>query len=444
MNSRARAALLGLLAVVVPACEPDINDDSTVPAVTRRVSIGPAGQEPNFPSDFPDMSADGRYVVFQSSAGNLVAGDLNGAFDIFRKDLLTGELVLVSASKAGVPGDGDSTDASISADGNLVAFQSAATNLDMDDTDVDARLDVYVKNLTTGDVIHVSQSASGGPPSGTDVDSSTARISPGGRFVVFVSTGEDLDADIFNLLQDKEVFLRDLEDQATHLVSLNDFGEPLGGTCNRPSVSDDGRYVAYETRAALLAGDANFADDIYLRDRQAGTNERISVGLSLDPAGPSINARITPDGRFVIFQSRAPDLVENDVNALEDIFVRDRQGSGSTRRASVGSGGVEAAGDSRNAVLSADGRFAAYVSVAPNLVEGDTNGASDYFWTDLLRGVTRRVTVRTGGAQSTGTLGGAPAITPDGRQVAFVWSGGDLSIGDTNGLPDIFVRGPLY
>jgi Tol biopolymer transport system component len=441
-----RCVLLALAALALPACEEDINDDSATPAVTRRASVGPAGQQANRESDFPDVSADGRYVVFQTRAANLAPGDSGTTFDVFRKDLLTGQLALVSATQAGVPGDGDSTNASISGDGNLVAFETAAANLDPDDTDFDANRDVYVKNLTTGEIVHVSQSSSGGPPSGSaTVQSFSPRFSSNGRFLAFISNGEDLDADVFNLLQDFEVFVRDLRDGTTSLVSLDAFGEPVGGTCARPSVSDDGLFVAFETTASLAPGDGNApVVDVYVRDRQGGTNERISVGLVADPTVPSIAARITPSGRFVVFESEAPELVADDLNGVSDVFVRDREGGGTTRRVTVGTGGSEAAGASSAAVISGDGRFVAYQSFAPNLVEDDTNALKDYFWTDLQRGVTRRLNVRSGGAQSVGRVGAAPALTADGRYAGFVSSGGDLATGDTNGLEDVFVRGPLY
>ncbi|HEX7896849.1 MAG TPA: hypothetical protein VF950_03765 [Planctomycetota bacterium] len=439
-----KVALLALAALALPACEEDINDDSAVPAVTRRVSVSVTGEEANRDSDFPDISADGRYVVFQSQAGNLVPGDSNGKFDIFRKDLVTGAVVMVSTTEAGAPGDGDSTNASISADGRFVAFQTLAANLDPGDTDPDDGLDVYVKDLDSGAVTHVSQSAFGGPPAGTSVESRNPRLSPGGRFLVFVSTGEDLDIDVPNLFGDPEVFLRDLETGETFLVSRDAFGDAVGGACENPSVSDDGRFVVYQTGVAILPGDAQSDVDIYLRDRQLGINERVSTGFAADPDGNSLEPRITPDGRFVIFSSEAPDLIDGDLNGQEDVFIRDRQAPASTRCVSLGLAAAPGAGQSRTGVLTPDGRFAAFRSAAPNLVAGDTNGTEDYFWRDLERGSTRRVTVRTGGAQTVGNGGGPPGITSDGRYVVFVSDASDLTIGDSNAETDVYVRGPLH
>jgi Tol biopolymer transport system component len=173
------------------------------------------------------------------------------------------------------------------------------------------------------------------------------------------------------------------------------------------------------------------------------TTERVSLGPggvqgNEQSSGPAISA----DGRFVAFQSAASNLVPGDTNGAQDIFVRDRQ-TGTTRRVSVGPGGVQTNAEASSGVpaISADGRFVAFESDATNLVPGDTNGAIDVFVRDRQTGTTRRISVGPGGVQGNSDSGG-PAISADGRFVAFVSNASNLVPGDSNARFDVFVRGP--
>jgi Tol biopolymer transport system component len=149
------------------------------------------------------------------------------------------------------------------------------------------------------------------------------------------------------------------------------------------AISADGRYVAFHSDASnLVAGDTNNARDIFVRDRQMGTTERVSVhsngaqgnDWSFDPA-------ISDDGRYVAFESRASNLAPGYTNGTVDIFVRDRL-MGTTERVSVDSNGTQANYDSYSPDISGDGRYVAFQSLASNLVSGDTNGVSDVFVRD--------------------------------------------------------------
>lgn len=449
MNSR--RLLLALAAVALPACESDVNDDSTVPAVTRRVSVGAAGGEANRESENPDVTPDGRYVVFQSAAANLVPGDTNGKIDIFRKDLLSGAIVLVSVNDLGEPGDGDSTNPSISADGTRVAFESVSLNLSPGGTDVDDLPDIYVRDLGAATTVHVSQAEGGGPAFVTD-GSFSPSISGDGRYVVFASDAEDI-VSLPPNPGDTQVYRYDLDLLEAVMVSVSSAGDAGAGLSSFPSVSFDGRHVAFESTANdLVAGDAA-PTDVFVRDLQAGTTERISVEHPSDPDGLADGAnanggsqtpRITPDGRFVAFASAASDLVPGDANGQADVFLFDRQAPGSMTRVSVSIGGGGASKACSNPAVSADGRFVAFLSEASNLVAGDLNGVLDHFLRDVALGATYRVSVRTGGAESTASSKGRPALTADGRHVLFTSDGPDLVVGDANGLSDVFLRGPHY
>ncbi|HYE98246.1 MAG TPA: hypothetical protein VEJ18_05010 [Planctomycetota bacterium] len=448
-----RAPRLAALALLLPACSADVNDGSVDPAVTLRVSVSAAGEEANRECRNPDVTPDGRYVVFESAASNLVPGDVNGKVDIFRKDLRTGEILLVSVGTAGEQGDGDSTNPSVSEDGTRVAFVSVATNLAP--TDGVEFTDVYVRKIPESETIHVSQAALGGLPShlGNQPQSGQARLSPDGNFVVFVSNGEDLDGTNPNYSFDFQVFLHDLGTSETRTMSVRPDQTPAEAESARPDVSRDGLFVVFSSTATDIApGDANEAEDVFLRDVLGESTQRLSVEHPSNPDGlpdgensngGSRNPRVTPDGRFVAFESSATDLTVGAQNSETAVFRLDRS-TGEMRLVSRGVAGGAAANGARDAVLTPDGRFVAFWSLASNHVAGDTNNRADQFWHDTRRGTTYRVSVRTGGGQTFLDSVGRPAIIADGRFVVFASEGSDLAVGDTNGVSDVFIRGPLH
>lgn len=414
-------------ALALPACEEDVNDDSTSPAVTLRVSTGVGGLEADRACQNPDLTPDGRYAVFETAAA-LVPGDLNGRIDIYRKDLATGAIVLVSVNDLGDPGDGDSTRPSISADGSRVAFQSLSTNLSA--TDADPTSDVYVRDLTAGTTTHVSQAEGGGPSTPDDDGSFAPAISGDGLWVAFVSDAADLVSVPPNIVPENQIFRVELASGAAEMLTVTTLGDAAEAPSDRPSLSFDGSEAAFESfEDDLVAGDANGAADVFVWS--GGTLELLGGN------GNSAEARISPDGRFVAFSSEASDLAPGDVNGVADVFVHDRQGP-TTTRASLG------AGQSSSPAVSSDGRFVAFVSAAPNLVPGDTNGVSDHFLRDVAAGRTYRLSVRTGGAQASGESVGRPALSGDGRFALFASAAPDLVVGDANGGSDVFLRGPNY
>lgn len=207
-------------------------------------------------------------------------------------------------------------------------------------------------------------------------------------------------------------------------------------------LSANGRWVVFVSDATnLVPHDTNARTDVFVRDRQAGTTRRVSVSSSgAQAAGrPSRGATISADGRWVVFASLADNLVPHDTNDASDVFIHDRVG-GATRRVSVSSRGVQGTGGGAACLcaVSAHGRYVAFSSISPNLVRGDTNGDTDVFVRDLRTGSTRRVSVRSGGGQlSSRSLG--PAMSADGRYVAFTSPAPTLDGTDTNRLDDVFV-----
>jgi Tol biopolymer transport system component len=244
------------------------------------------------------------------------------------------------------------------------------------------------------------------------------------------------------------VFVRDRKKGRTELISV-----PYSGSNDLPSIgpviTPDGRFVAFISAASnLVQGDtsggcrpegAGCDWDVFVRDREHGTTERVSISTKGAQANESsFLAGISGDGRLVAFESDATNLVPGDSNGTTDVFVRDRK-NGTTERVSVGPNGKQANAGSHGGFVSADGRYVVFSSDATNLVPGDTNGHADIFVRDLKLGTTRRVSLAPDEAQADGDSY-SPALSPDGRLVTFESDATNLVPGDTNGVTDVFVR----
>ena len=396
------------------------------------VSVSTDGLQGNAHSGFPSISADGRYVAFHSETSNLVAGDSNGVVDVLVHDRRTGQTTRVSVDSSGAQGNGNSGHpVSISADGRYVAFESDANNLVAGDTN--GTSDIFVHDRGTRRTTRVSVNSSG--DEGNDV-SLGASISADGRFVAFYSGANNLVTGDTNGRQD--VFVHDRQKGLTNRVSVDSSGAQGNSLSARPSISADGRYVAFISSAMnLVAGDTNGRDDVFVYDRQTGRTTRISVDSSgAEGNDVSFNASINADGRYVAFVSGATNLVTGDTNGRRDVFVYDRQ-TGQTTRVSVDSTGAEGNFLSRHPSISADGRYVAFFSFANNLVAGDSNGVVDVFVHDRRTGRTVRVSVDSTGAESD-EGSAAPSVSADGRYLAFLSCATNLVAGDTNGEEDVF------
>jgi Tol biopolymer transport system component len=403
---------------------------------TTSVSVNAAGAQGNNGSYFPTISADGRYVAFASGASDLVTGDTNARADIFVRDRQLGTTERVSVSSAGTQANNDSYVPSISADGRFVAFDSNAVNLIHGEDYVFRNIFVRDRRLGTTERVNLSSS-------GVEANSACfyASISADGRFVAFASDAISL---VPGFGGNSSIFVHDRQLGTTESVCMSSSGVHANGVSDhRAALSADGRYVAFLSLATnLVANDTNATSDIFVRDRLLGTTERVSVSSSGAQAdGSSDNASISADGRFVAFSSFADNLVAGDTNGAPDVFVRD-QLLGTTELVSVSSSGAQANGQAMQLAISADGRCVAFWDWASNLVAGDTNATLDLFVRDLQLGTTERVNVSSGGAQAGNglPLGYAPAISADGRFVAFQSGASNLVANDTNGTSDAFVR----
>jgi Tol biopolymer transport system component len=400
------------------------------------LSVDQDGAAGNDSSENAAINVDGRIVAFASNATNLVPDDDNDLGDIFVRDRNSGVTELVSVGYEGEPADADSYRPSISADGSLVAFESDAANLVALDGNESG--DIFVRDRNSDVTIRVSVDSAGNEGNGY---SSGAAISGNGQFVAFASSSTNLVDNDENDATD--IFVRDLVSGTTERLSVSTGGEEGNAGSSSlgspPSISADGRFVAFESSAAnLVDDDTNDSDDIFVHDRESGTTDRVSVDADGNEVfGTSYNPAISADGRFVAFVSTSSSLVPDDDNLSTDIFVKELA-TGAIERVSVSATGVEGNGGSFAPAISADGRFVAFASSASNLVPGDSNEETDLFVVDREAGTIARISVGTEGQQANnGSF--APALNADGDLAAFHSFASNFGFDDFNGTGDVFL-----
>jgi Tol biopolymer transport system component len=408
---------------------------------TVRVAVSSSGKLGNGEASAAGISADGRYVAFTSDASNLVPGDTNGKRDAFVRDLQSGLTERVSVSGSGAQGNFDSAASAISADGRYVVFDSDAFNLVKGD--FNDRRDVFVRDRRNGKTTLVSVSSKGRHGNG---DSSSGVISADGRLVAFVSYASNLVPGDTNHAQD--VFVRDLKAGKTIRVDVGRRSRQAkrGSESNSPSISATGRFVAFMSNTSnLVARDTNGVPDIFVRDLRAGRTTRVSVSnkgkqatdrLRNGSTSPSISA----DGRYVAFASSAANLVPGDTNRRPDIFVRDRK-LGKTIRVSVGASGSQPDAESRTPVMSPDGQDVAFTSFASNLAPGDSGSRAEIYVRRLSAQETVPASIATDGGYGDDFSGPPAGFGGDGRFLAFSSFARNLVPGDADHAgQDAFVR----
>ncbi len=378
------------------------------------------------------MSADGRYVAFYSSASNLVANDTNGVFDVFVRDTTANQTTRVSVASDGTEGNDQSTLTAISADGRYVVFASNASNLVRSDTN--GYSDVFVRDTQTNQTARVSVASDGTEGNG---DAYPGAVSADGRYIAFWSGASNLVAGDTNAAYD--VFVRDTMTNQTTLVSVASDGTQANGDSYCQAISADGRYLAFTSMGSnLVQNDVNGVLDVFLHDRTTRQTSRVSVA-SDDTEGDndSYAASMSADGRFIAFTSIARTLVPDDSISSFDVFVRD-MATQLTTRVSVASDGTPADNASGEPVISANGRFVAFLSNATNLTSDDSNRTYDVFLRDLFTNDTTRVSLASDGLQGD-NASGEPAISADGQRVAFLSNAAHLVAPSTTGW-NVLVR----
>jgi Tol biopolymer transport system component len=401
----------------------------------------------------PSVSADGRYVAFSSTANNLVTGDANNLSDVFLHDRQTGETILISVGTGGAAGNGASDEPSISADGRFVSFRSTATDLIASDTNGQA--DIFVRDWQGGTTRRASANSSGPQFTGNANDFSAEPFtSANGDWVAFTSRASNLTSDPNQDRADVptsngpsrviDVFLRDLTtgsvQNATKMVSVNPQGISGNGRSFDPSVSADGRFVAFRSEASdLVTGDTNGKRDILVRNMQTNTTTLVSVGQGGAPANDNSDSpSISQDGRFVVFSSDANNLVPNDTNGKKDVFVHDLQAGTTTLVSFNQLRTASGNGDSFEPTISQDGRFVGFTSGASDLVPGDDNNSTDVFLYDIQSGALTLLSVNQAGRPAQGNSRDT-FVAPGGQFIAFSSEAIDLVTGDTNNASDAFL-----
>jgi Tol biopolymer transport system component len=382
----------------------------------------------------PSISADGRYIAFASRATNLVGGDRNYATDVFVYDHLRDRMRLASVASNGRQGNHPSFRPRISANGRYVSFVSAADNLVRGD-DNDAR-DVFVHDLRRGGTVIASLGDGGQLP---DDGSSGAAISADGRYVTFDSFAENLDP---HAPDDSNVYVRDLRRGTTTLAS-GGLGGPSTNSGLAPSISDDGRRVAFESFSPqLVPGDTNGDEDVFVRDLGASTTTRASVtssGAQADSAihSYSYGASISADGRHVGFLSSQTNLVG--ASSQVAAFVRDLDASTTSAIPFDSSGGPPLWVDTMPA-LSADGGRVVVISNDQRF--GFPGSDTHVYVFDRAAGTLTRLDQAPDGTPANGSVKSA-AVSADGRFVAFSSNATNLDHSDREDAYNIFVAGPI-
>lgn len=387
------------------------------------------------------FSSDGQEIAFQSTAGNLVANDFNGVDDIFVRNLTTGTTMLASVATDGNAGNGRSRNPHLSADGRFVMFTSDASNLVQGDTT--GGRNVFVRDLQLGITTLVSVNAAGSGPGNSPSDG--VAISADGRYALFTSTAHNLVSQ--TTPGNTNVYLRDLVTQTTALVDINVIGTAGGNngagsgfgdnlTPLGVSMTPDGRYVVFQSDSSdLVANDGNTRTDVFVRDMQLGTTTLASINAQETSPGnfESFQPAISPDGRYVTFTSLATDLVSGTPGG-QNVFVRDLQ-LGTTKLVSVDNifdnSSVPQAHDP---VISSDGRFVLY--------QGDLGGSiTELYLRDTVADTTTLVNANnSSGVHLADGKTFAGVFSPDERTIYFASTATNLVSENSGGFSQIYAR----
>lgn len=393
------------------------------------ISNGWDGSPANGNCVSPSISADGRYVAFASAADNLDPGDTNRSWDVFVRDRTTGELSLVSSSTAGGFGNDDSYAPRISADGRWVVFTSTASNLV--GGDIGSHADVFIRDLLLKTTRRVSEAAGG---TEADGDSGSPSVNSDGSKVAFASKATNLVAGLA-AGTDNVFVRDLAPGGLVSAVSVSSAGTAGNLSSYAPSIDAAGTRVAFESLASnLVDADVNDARDVFLRDLSAHTTRLVSVSASgVQGDAESRDPAISPDGKNVLFSSHASRLVPGDPAGVSDVFLAD-VASGSITRISERPDGGQANGASSGASFAGDASRVLFHSDASDLVAGDTNGTSDIFafdWVAVLDPPTPvtptgpRVYDRVAGPDRyTTAIEASRRAFPDGAGVVIIASGG--------------------
>jgi Tol biopolymer transport system component len=383
------------------------------------------------------MSADGQYVAFETSSN---AAALNAGL-IFRVNLATGVADLVSSNAYVMPTAHfeDAHNLDMTPDGRFIAFVAYVTN---NVPGFPARA-LFLWDAQSALTQLVSGDLTNGVTAGSVCDWPVMDSS--GRYVAFVTDATNLVSN--SIAGDYHLYVRDVLAGTTALLDMDTNGVGTGvGFATAPRMSTNGLLFAFESSdSTLIPDDRNHDLDVLIRDISTNVSELVSARLPLlssaSPNGQSVlsGLSVSRDGRYIAFSSDADNLVSNDMNGVRDVFVRDLL-TESNLLVSANMGGLPADNISGEPVISGDGRFVAFTSSADDIVPGDSNGASDVFLRDMVSGQTQLVSLDTNGVGSANGPSYAPAISLDGRYVLFRSRSSNLASGNFGTNENLFMR----
>ena len=466
----------------------DVGASNTILVSVNTTGAGGGNADANSPA----ISSDGQFIAFASMASNLVSNDTNRASDIFLRDLRSGVTTLVSVDATGTSSAGIlnswtrhrlCSNPLISADGRWVVFESLATNL-VTLSDGNQATDIFARDLQSNTTKLVSVNAAG--DGSGNASSESPSITSDGRFIAFVSVATDLTPGVTN--RSGDIYVRDMQSGLTTWVWANTNAASIllaaeGYRCFNPVISADGHSVVFKaltpgdpaavylirhnlqsgvstvlTRNSSLgslpqlSADGRFvaseaSGDVYVWDLVGSSNLLVSVNVSGTGGGsqPSIAAAMTPDGRNVLFLSAATNLISTATNGISQLFIRDLA-NGTTRLVTVGLDGLATSSDAEvtSPAISVDGRQIAFESTSPKLVADDLNQASDIFLRDLDSGTTQLLSQRHASRRAMTAAAASRAfpgsISADGTRAVFSSGDSNLARNDDDEFPDVFVR----
>lgn len=397
---------------------------------------------------FPEeavMSSNERYVAFTSDASDLATNAVIGWRDVFVRDLVAEKTELVSVSADGASGGNDYSHGPIvSSNGMVIAFNSSATNF-VPDCQCEGYGHIFARDLTTG----VTRLVTKGFTEPANGHSTLGGLNAAGRFVLFWSDASNLVVADTNGQTD--VFVRDLLTETTLLVSVNVAGIHAGNASSFPQgwprITPDGRFVVFDSDASdLVPEDTNEVRDVFIRDLLLGTTRLVSINQvgSRSGNGYSAGSSVTPDGRYIAFYSDATDLVAATYVRPNNIFVRDLQNN-TTVLASANCEG-KAVGSGGIPTISRNGKYVVFISVARDLVSGAfplSSGGSalwQVYRRDLASGTTALVSANYEYTGGGNADSGEPMISADGKSILFADNASDLTMAqDINASTDIFL-----
>jgi hypothetical protein len=411
-----------------------------------RASLPTAASEADDGSFKAFVAAGGPVVVFETAATNMVPNDNNSSRDIFISDPIGQTVRLVSKNSAGTHGTGDSQNPVCSSDGRFVAFESTADNLllDVDGDgsfdDTNSVRDIFVHDVVTSVTTRVSVATDG---TEADADCFNPSMSSDGRFVAFESTSGTLDPAVaFGGIS--QIFVHDRLTKTTVCVSIESGGTGVEGDSDSfdPSISSNGQVVAFSSLATNLdPAAASGTQQVFVRDMAANSTSCVSVAGGFEGDSLSFNPSLSANGLQVAFNSLASNLDPVADGSFFQIFVHNRQGAGSTNCVSV-AGGVAGNANSFNPFISADGRFIAFDSMAINLHPAATSGSSQVFMRNRISNSIACISINDLGIAGNGDNHSA-TVTGDGRWAAFLSSATNLVVPDNGAFEDVFLRGPI-